>query len=393
MILAGVLGRSVFEAIEKPLSARKLGNKLKLEEKNFKLKKHSVLAVPSEGKLIVTDASSTDFQGFRQMDLTESLNQKNFLEECKYKFSKAREKFPEEIIIVKLRPVSDNDEPSDDAINKLLLVIDEHQKSNPSSRLMIATEGDRCLYERILNLKINHDAKKVCLFDTSSLTPMDLLMIPAHGDEFVKLDPIDEQKLKKFQTQFDNVWLYITDQPQMIQSDLSVVSSVTLSRNTQNPDDKPSSAGMLAWQISEESEISERGIAFKREKELASTKSTLYAARFPTMDLPVERLIVFESLRGQKTAASSGYEESIEQIKSFYLEKLRKERGRVVIQSPRRDYACEGLRRAVKELREKEEGPNEIIITSTRDDIFFLKSFNRQSSPDLLSNVIHTHEI
>jgi hypothetical protein len=34
MALAGVLGRSVFDVCNKPLSAREFGDKLKLEEKN-----------------------------------------------------------------------------------------------------------------------------------------------------------------------------------------------------------------------------------------------------------------------------------------------------------------------------------------------------------------------
>jgi hypothetical protein len=286
-----------------------------------------------------------------------------------------REKSSAEALIVKLSPVSDNDEPSDEAINRLLLLIDEHHQSDPSGRLMIATDGDHLLYERILNLKIQHDAKKASQSNSSNLSPMDLLMIPAHGDELVKLDPIDEKRLKKIATDFNNVSLCITDRPEMIQSDLSIINSNTLRSSPQCPEDKPAAASKLNWSVYEQGESSKVGSAFKKEKDDESTTSTLLAARFPAMDLPVKRLIVFDTLRGQFASASAGYTESVEKVKSFYLKELRKERGRVVIQSPDREYASEGLRRAVEELRKEKKGPNEIIITSRSDEIYIFKKF------------------
>lgn len=375
LIVAGVLGRSVFDAQEKLILARELNDKLKLGEKKLNLTEDSVLVVPPEGKMIVTDASSKDFRQAQEVDLTNALTQENFRIACNAALSKATEKSLEEVLIVKLDPVSDNDEPSDEAINKLLIAIDDHQQSHPRSRLMIATDGDRLLYERILNLKIQHDIKKVARSNTKSLTPMDLLMISAHGDELVKLDPIDEKTLEKRPTQFDNVSLYITNHPEMIQSDLSIVNSISMSPTLQNPDDKPAAASKLIWSVTEQGSRSELGAAFTREKEEARLKSTLHAARFPTMDLPVKRLIIFGPLRGQWTTASSGYEESVEKVKNFYLEELRKERGRVVIQSPNNEYACEGLRRAVEQLRKKEKGPSKIIITSRADAVYIFKKF------------------
>lgn len=93
--------------------------------------------MPSEGKLIVTDASSIDFGSVKQVDLTQALTHENFRKACSSALSKAIEKLSEEALFVRISPVSDNDEPSDEAVNKLFLVIDEHQKAHPSSRLMI----------------------------------------------------------------------------------------------------------------------------------------------------------------------------------------------------------------------------------------------------------------
>ena len=93
------------------------------------------------------------------------------------------------------------------------------------------------------------------------------------------------------------------------------------------------------------------------------------------MDLPIKRLIVFERLRAGWTPKHTKYETNVEKVKSFYLKELRKERGRVVIESPDREYACEGLRRAVKELRKKKEGPDEIIITAYSGEKYIFEKF------------------
>lgn len=375
MVLAGVLGRSVFDAQEKLVSVRELNDRLSLGEKKFKLTENSVLSVPVEGKLIITDALSMDFGSVNQVDLAEALTQENFRDACNSAFSKVRKKSSAEALIVKLSPVSDNDEPSDEAINRLLLVIDEHHQSDPSGRLMITTDGDHLLYERILNLKIQHDAKKASQSNSSNLSPMDLLMIPAHGDELVKLDPIGENGLEKYATQFDGVSVYITDHPEMIQSDLSIINSSTLSISPTNPDDKPAAASKLIWSVLEQGDRSKVGAAFTQEQNDASTETTLFAARFPAMDLPVKRLIVFDTLRGQFASASAGSTKSVDKVKSFYLKELRKEQGRAVIQSPSREYACEGLRQAVEELRRKEEGPDEIIITAYSGEKYISEKF------------------
>jgi hypothetical protein len=378
MVLAGVLGRSVFDANKKIVSARELNDRLRLGEKKLKSSEGSVLAVPSEEKLIVTDAVSSDFRGVHQVDLTNALTQENFRDVCDTALTVARKKSSEDVLIVNLRLVSDNGEPSDEVINNLLLVIDEHQKSNPTSRLMIATDGDYSLYKRLLNLKVQHDAKKVSQSNTLDLSPMDLLMISPHGDDLVKLDPIDENRLKKFATQFENVSVCITNYPEMIRSDLSIVNSNTLDVRPGHLDEKPAVASRLSSSVydqgldAEQGKDSVVGKAFKNEKEAERKKSTLYAARFPAMDLPVKRLIVFEVLRAGLPGKNPKYEYNAEKVRHFYLRELRKEQGRVVIQSPRREYACEGLRRAVEELREKNEGPAEIIITtpSYKDSVF-----------------------
>jgi hypothetical protein len=207
---------------------------------------------------------------------------------------------------------------------------------------------------------------------------MDLLMISPHGDDLVKLDPIDENRLKKFATQFENVSVCITNYPEMIRSDLSIVNSNTLGVRPGHLDEKPAVASRLIWSVYEQGLDTEQGKdsvvgkAFKNEKEAERKKSTLYAARFPAMDLPVKRLIVFQVLRVDWLSESPQFDENANKVKSFYLEELRKQHGRVVIQSPNRGYACEGLRRAVAELREKNEGPAEIIITtpSDKDSVF-----------------------
>ena len=159
MVFAGILGRSVLDSREKLLSARELNDKFRLGEKQFKTTKDAVLAVPSEGKMIVTDASSTDFSEAHQVNFTDALANENFLEACRSEFDEAIRKSSEKIISIKIDPRADDDEPSDEAIKKLLLVIDEHQQFYPRSRLMITTDGDRLLYERILNFKLQHDAR------------------------------------------------------------------------------------------------------------------------------------------------------------------------------------------------------------------------------------------
>ncbi len=389
MVLAGVLGRSVFDANKKIVSARELNDRLRLGEKKLKSSEGSVLAVPSEGKLVVTDALSSDFRGVHQVDLTNALTQENFRDVCDIALTVARKKSSEDVLIVNLRPVSDNDEPSDEAIKKLLLVIDEHQKSNPTSRLMIATDGDYSLYKRLLNLKVQHDAKKVSQSNTLDLSPMDLLMISPHGDNLVKLYPIDENRLKKFATQFENVSVCITNYPEMIQSDLSIVKITDLSSRPQHPEVKPAVASRLIWSVTEQGLVTEQGKgsvvgeAFKNEKEAERKKSTLYAARFPAMDLPVKRLIVFQVLRVDWLSESPQFDENANKVKGFYLEELRQEQGRVVIQSPKREYACEGLRRAVEELRKQNEGPAEIIITTPSDKDSVFGSFKPQTDSKL----------
>jgi hypothetical protein len=180
----------------------------------------------------------------------------------------------------------------------------------------------------------------------------------------VKLDPLDLGKLEKHETKFSNVFVCITKYPEMIQSDLSIVNSTNLSPSPGDPDDKPAAASKLIWSVSEQGEGSEVGAAFKKEKDDASKTSTLYAARFPAMDLPVKRLIVFEPVRGQWTPPIAEYDESVEKVKGFYLTELRKEGGRVVVQSPGKEYACEGLQRAIVELRILNQGPREVIITT-----------------------------
>ena len=197
VVLAGVLGRSVFDAQEKLVSVRELNDRLRLGEKKFKLMENSVRSVPAEGKLIVTDALSMDFGSVNQVDLTQALTQENFRDACNVTFAKARKKYPAKVLIVKLSPVSDNDEPSGEAINKLLLVIDEHQQSHLGSRIMIATDGDGLLYQRILDLKLQHEARKVMQKSKTDLSAMDLLMMPSRGENWVKLEPLDEKQLKK----------------------------------------------------------------------------------------------------------------------------------------------------------------------------------------------------
>ena len=362
LALAGVLGRSVFDAQEKLVSARELNDRLSLGEKKLKRTEDSVLAVPSEGKMIVTDASSEDFRQAHEVDLTSALTEENFREACNSALSEAKKVSPEEILIVKLGADYDNDEASNEAINKLFLVIDDYHQSYPSSRLMITTDGDRLLYERLLNLKLQHDAKKFLQPEQSDLGPMDLLMIPARGDELVKLDPIDEERLVKLTTRFNNVMMWITNYPAMIQSDLSIVDESALRRAAKTPDDKPVAASKLIWSVSEHEGSIEVGQAFAKEKKAAADNTNLRAARFPAIDLPVKRLIVVDPPRGQWTKGSPQYGDKVDRVKNFYLQELRKEQGRVVIQSPTQDYVCDGLLNAVDELRKENKGPKEIII-------------------------------
>lgn len=215
-----------------------------------------------------------------------------------------------------------------------------------------------------MNLKVQHDAKKVSQSNASNLSPMDLLMIPARGDEIVKLDPLDLDKLEKHKTIYDNVFVCITKYPEMIKSELSIVNSNHLSTVPEDPDDKPSAASKLIGSVSDQRMYTTLGVAFANEKDEASNTSTLFAARFPAMDLPVKRLVVFEPLRGQLTQASANYNDSVDKVKSFYLKELIQEQGRVVIQSPGFKYAIEGLRRAIEELRTLNKGPAEVIITT-----------------------------
>ena len=363
MVLAGVLGRSVFDAQEKLVSARELNDRLSLGEKKFKRTEDSVLAVPSEGKMIITDALSAEFERAHLVNLSNELIEENFLEVCKDEFSKAIKASPWDTLVVKISPVFENDEPSDEAIKRLLKAIDEHQKCHPESRIMIATDGDHVLYERVLDLKVQHDAKKVLESNTSNFTAMDLFMIPLHGDAVVTLNPLDENKLIKTTTEFENIFVYATNQPQMIQSDFSIINEGTLNSTIENSDNKPISANKLMRWASEQTENSKFKEAFIQEGNDAADKFTLHAARFPAVDLPVKRLIVLKRLRANWGATHSNYKSSVEKVKNFYLKELRKERGRVVIESPFNRYACEGLRDAIAEMRRDKTGPREVIIT------------------------------
>jgi hypothetical protein len=195
---------------------------------------------------------------------------------------------------------------------------------------------------------------------------MDLLMIPARGDEVVKLEPIDEESLKKHQTQFPGIFVYITDCPEMIQSDLSIIKTGTLSASHEQPGGKPAEASKLIWSIGEKKEcFLKHADEFQQEQAAVKEKSTLFAARFPAMDLPVKRLIVFQRQRVGWGPENLEYEKNVNKVKNFYLEELRKEQGRVVIEAPERKYACEGLRRAVEDLRKEKKGPGEIIVTTS----------------------------
>lgn len=360
MVLAGILGRSVLEVREKPLSARELGNKLKLEEKKFDLEGDSVLAVPSEGKLIITDAFSIDFGRVNQVDLTEALTHENFRKACSSELSKAIEKLSEEALFVRISPVSDSDEPSDEAINKLLLVIDEHQQSNPTSRIMIATDGDSVLYERLLNLKIQHDAKKFLQKNESDLNAYDLLFIPENGVEVEKVKSLNEDSLSKIKTQFKGVFICKSDSPYRIQSDLSI----TAINNLLGVPAGFSAASDLLTELANGYAPLEIRKAFNAEGLSTEDKSTFFSCRLPAMDLPVKRLIVFENPRASWLKKDDEYDNQVNKVRDFYLELLRKEGGRVVIQYPGKEYACEGLRRAIVELRKLNHGPREVIITT-----------------------------
>ncbi len=183
-------------------------------------------------------------------------------------------------------------------------------------------------------------------------------MIPSRGDEVVKLEPIDEESLKKHQNQSPGIFVYITDYPEMIQSDLSIIRKGTLSASYEQPEDKPAEASKLIWSIGEKKECFLKiANEFEQEQEAVREKSTLYAARFPAMDLPVKRLIVFQRQRAGWVPGDPEHEKNVHKVKNFYLEELRKEQGRVVIEAPERQYACEGLQRAVEELRKEKKVP------------------------------------
>lgn len=360
MVLAGILGRSVLEVREKPLSARELGNKLKLEEKKFDLEGDSVLAVPSEGKLIITDASSIDFVSVNQVDLTKALTDENFLNACNSAFSKAIEQSSKEAFIVKISSASDDDEISDEGINKLLLAIDVHQQSNPTSRIMIATDGDRVLYERLLNLKIQHDAKKVLQKNEPDLNAYDLLFIPENDVEVEKIKSLNEDSLSKIKTQFKGVFICKSNSPHLIQSDLSITAINTLLGVPAGF----SAASDLLTELANRYAPPEIQKVFNEEGSTAESKSTMFSCRLPAMDLPVKRLIVFEHPRASWLKRDGEYDGQVNKVRDFYLELLRGEGGRVVIQYPGKEYACEGLRRAIEELRERNQGPREVIITT-----------------------------
>jgi hypothetical protein len=360
MVLAGILGRSVFEVREKPLSARELGNKLKVEEKKFDLEGNSVLAVPSEGKLIVTDALSLDFGEVIQVDLTEALTDENFLNACNFAFSKAIGQSSKEAFIVKIGSASDDDEISDEGINKLFLAIDVHQQSNPTSRIMIATDDDRVLYERLLNLKIQHDAKKVLQKNEPDLSAYDLLFIPENGVEVEKIKSLNEDSLSKIKTQFEGVFICKSNSPHLIQSDLSITAINTLLGVPAGF----SAASDLLTELANHYAPLEIQKVFDEEGLSAENKSTMFSCRLPAMDLPVKRLIVFEHPRASWLKEDDEYDDQVNKVRDFYLELLRGEGGRVVIQYPGKEYACEGLRRAIEELRKLNQGPGEVIVTT-----------------------------
>jgi hypothetical protein len=371
MVLAGILGRSVLEVREKPLSARELGNKLKLEEKNFDVEGDSALAVPSEGKLIITDALSIDFGRVNQVDFTEDLTDENFLNTCNSAFSEAIEQSPKEAFIVKISSASDDDEIYDKAINKLLRVIDKHQQSNPTSRIMIATDGDSVLYERLLNLKIQHDAKKVLQKNESDLNAYDLLFIPENGVEVEKVKSLDEDSLSKIKTQFKGVFICKSDSPYLIQSDLSITAINTLLGVPAGF----SAASDLLTELANGYAPPEIQKVFNAEGLSSLEKSTISSYRLPAMDLPVKRLIAFEHPRASWLKKDDEYDNQVNKVRDFYLELLRKEGGRVVIQYPGKEYAFEGLRRAIEELRKLNQGPGEVIITTGTYSHKSLESF------------------
>jgi hypothetical protein len=237
------------------------------------LTEESVLVAPSKGKMIVTDAVSGNFSDAHKVELGAAFAQNDFHEYCRSVLSEAREESSEKLLIVTFQSVSGNGEPSDEAINKLLLAIDEHHQSHPTSRLMIATNGNRDLYERLLNLKVQHDAKKVLQSNKSDLGLTDLLMIPARGDEVVKLKPISEEELEKHPTQFPGVFVYITDYPEMIWSDLSIIKKGTLSARYGQPEEKPAEARKLIWSIGETQGLFLKLVdEFKNEKKLEAKK-------------------------------------------------------------------------------------------------------------------------
>lgn len=372
MVLASILGRSVFDAQEKIVSARELNDRLRLGEKKLNSTESSVLAVPSEGKMIITDACSINFMQAHEVDLTNELAQENFRHACNSTLSGAREKSSEDVLIVKIRPVSDNDAPSDEAINKLLLVIDEHQQSNPTSRIMIATDGDRLLYERLLNLKIQHDAKKVMQKNVSDLSAYDLLFIPENGVEVEKVKSLKEDSLSKIKTQYDGVFICKSNSPYLIQSDLSITAIDTL----QEVSVGFSAASDLLSKLLNRYAPPEIQKVFDEERLNTQNESTISSCRLPAMDLPAKRLIVFERLRASWTQGHDKYDVGVNKVRDFYLKLLRGEGGRVVVQSPGKEYACEGLRRAIEELRKLNQGPREVIITTRTYPNNALKGFH-----------------
>ena len=158
-----------------------------------------------------------------------------------------------------------------------------------------------------------------------------------------------KKKLEKKPTKFSHVSICVTDQPAMIQSDLSIINLDALGSTTKTSDNEPAAASVLMKWMDGQQYSSEVGRKFLKEKESMSDESTLFAARFPVMDLPVKQLIIFERLRANYVDTHPHYENKVNMIKNFYTNALRKQRDRVVIESTRRPHAWE-------------EGPREIII-------------------------------
>ncbi len=179
----------------------------------------------------------------------------------------------------------------------------------------------------------------------------------------------------------------------MIQSELSIISSKTLRPDRKSSRYEPSLAGKLMWSASWPESLPEVREEFHKERSNVLSNFNISAARFPSMDLPVDRLIVFEELVFDYTDKDREYEDYVEKIKKFYVNELSKQRGRVVIEFPRLHFACEGLRRAIIELQAERKCPSEIIIASSHKDFSEnCEEFLNKPIRNQLNNVTRTHK-